>query len=173
MSTTTKVLSAQGAATVLPANSAVLTVDGANLLTPVTIAAIAAAVAQKLGIPAGATVMKKVIIPSVDTDFNDLTDDMTVYSFVSDVPKTVTLTNSPKEHPSGGFSVCCIREGVYRRQIASFYQDSSTYIRSQIYGASATVWTDWSKTQTAQMGGKHLPLRKLQTFCRQERRAAA
>lgn len=153
MSTTTKVLSAQGAATVLPANSAVLTVDGASLLTPVTIAAIAAAVfAATMHHSSG--------------DFNDFT-----------TPGFHTMSGSGNDFQNVPTNNALSRSimlvtPVVANSFAQIYFNTNRcemIFRTNYDGA----WTVWNKFTTINSGGKHLPLRKLQTFCRQERRAAA
>lgn len=137
------------------AGTPVLALDSSGAVGKGSLAAIATAVASLLGIPSGATIMKKVIIPSVTTDFNALNDDMTVYSFVADVPQGATLTNSPKSFTTGGFMVQCIKEGTYRRQIATFYGDSSIYVRTELWSkpAKAKIWGEWSKISADNSGG--------------------
>ncbi|MBD5319346.1 MAG: hypothetical protein HDS07_00370 [Bacteroides sp.] len=80
-----------------------------------------------------------------DMDANALTtQSCTIYAPTGDMNKhTAAFLNFPGNKPEGGFSLICIKEGLWQRQIYMRYSDYSIYIRSNQFNQAGNRWLPW------------------------------
>ncbi len=90
--------------------------------------------------------LRQVVISSPqDLDANTLTADNTIYTTTSDIGSWSTaFANFPTAKPHGSFFLINIREGAYKKQIYSAYQDNHLYVRRSSY-LNGEHWGEWEK----------------------------
>ena len=78
-------------------------------------------------------------------DANNLDTSYVQYAPIGDMNTWdgTSFTNFPKSKPAGGFSLLVLREGNYKKQIYSDYNDNHLYVRTQYYSQSVK-WNNWS-----------------------------
>ena len=94
------------------------------------------------------TLFKTAILNPGNLDANNLTSTSTVYTVNSDMSSwdsSYAFTNFPTSKPTGGFSLLCIKEGFWLRQIYGCYNDNHLYVRNRFYENGGAVWSEWSK----------------------------
>ncbi|MBD5379595.1 MAG: hypothetical protein HDR74_06875 [Bacteroides sp.] len=73
-----------------------------------------------------------------------------------------TFENFPAGKPEGGFTLLSLREGSYRKQLYTYYNNNSIYVRSNFYNQGAK-WGEWYKTVMADLNNDISGLRNLNT----------
>lgn len=93
----------------------------------------------------GNSFFRESLLAKQNLDANSLDTFYTQYSPIGDMNTWdgTSFTNFPKSKPAGGFSLLVLREGGYKKQIYSDYNDNHLYIRTQYYSQSVK-WNNWS-----------------------------
>lgn len=120
-----------------------IAVDGSGNVKLLTYAGLVAMLAGT------GSVMTSVTLQPQDLDADALADTMTVYTPYGDMNSSywvgMNFDNFPFVKPSGGFSLICLPEGRYKRQLVTCYSGTMLYMRSTYYNGATgkTIWGAW------------------------------